>query len=172
MNLMASSVHYTVIVVVAADSILTGCLRNVTGMSPWKRNRLWSRSFGALMRSPSQLRSLVKNPAVDLCSQPFLLVSLKFCFSVSVVRFSLLSPSAPSPPPLLAQYSAETRCLGSRTGKCARERCWASAGRFLRREPELHVMAGFSGEVCVCVCDWLSLAPVWMGSHGNAPVCS
>lgn len=120
---MASSVHYTVIVVIEADSILTGWLCNVTGMFLGKSNGIWSQSFGAMMTSPSFLTFLIKNLAVDLCSEGFLHVSLKFSFLCLLCVFPSCLPSAPCPPPLLAHYSAETHYLGSRTGKCTCVQC-------------------------------------------------
>lgn len=103
----ASSVHYTVIVVIEADSILTGWLCDVTGMFLGKSNGVWSQSFRAMMTSPFFLTFLIKNLAVDLCSERFLHVSLKFSLSVSVVRFSFLSSisplSSPSASPLFSR---------------------------------------------------------------------
>lgn len=124
-NPMASSVGYAVIVVIVADSILTGWLCNVTGMSQRKPYSIWSRSSEA-MTSPSSLSFLINFTGEESRCWPLflhLLYSLKLSFSVSVVRFPSCLPSVPSPPPPLALYSAETRSLGSRTGKCTCVQC-------------------------------------------------
>lgn len=130
-NPMASLADYAVIVVIVADSILTGWLCNVTGMSQRKHYSIWRWSFEA-MTSPSSLSSLINLVVEVSCSWPLcwkgflhLLYSLKktLSFSVSVVRFSFLSPSVPSPLPPLALYSAETHYLGNRTGKCTCVQC-------------------------------------------------
>lgn len=87
-----------------------------------KLNSISSQSFEA-MTSPFSLWVLINFTGEGSLSWPlFWRISSstlfsKTSFSVSVVRFPPCLPSVPSPPPRLAQYSAETRSLGSRTGK-------------------------------------------------------
>lgn len=105
-NPVASSVDFTVIVVIVADSTLTGWLCNVTGMSQLKFNSIWSNES---MTSPSLgfLISLVKNQLNSVVKDfLYLLYSLKLCFSVSVhfPFVSSISPlSSPSASPIFSR---------------------------------------------------------------------